>query len=216
MFTWAGNTHCVRLGPKPQSPPVRTDLNEAGGVYVHMYACALRQRITPGPAASYKALTLLGTIKAPCGQPSFFLPLNLQWSLQNHLTVSSINRPPTGWKQGHAFNVHMHTQSCRMLSHSHIKLQTYKHPQVSEISFFPPSYFSQQKQAAGGRTMSVHVCADTVWGSVEQAYLAQHQHWDDLHTVSVVLVQRESLCPPGRGQAGILSQQPPAPRVKII
>lgn len=78
MFTWAGNTHCVRLGPKPQSPPVRTDLNEAGGVYVHMYACALRQRITPGPAASYKALTLLGTIKAPCGQPSFFLPLNLQ------------------------------------------------------------------------------------------------------------------------------------------
>lgn len=138
MFTWAGNTHCVRLGPKPQSPPVRTDLNEAGGVYVHMYACALRQRITPGPAASYKALTLLGTIKAPCGQPSFFLPLNLQWSLQNHLTASSINRPPTGWKQGHAFNVHMHTQSCRMLSHSHIKLQTYKYPQVSEISFFPP------------------------------------------------------------------------------
>lgn len=45
--------------------------------------------------------------------------------------------------------------------------------------------------------------------SVEQAYLAQHQHWDALLILSVVRVRNECFFPPGRGQAGILPQQPP-------
>lgn len=71
---------CVQTGLKytlrhtqfetAENPPVRTGLNEAGVVYVHVW-------LTPGPAASYKALPLSGTIKAPCGRPSFFLPLKI-------------------------------------------------------------------------------------------------------------------------------------------
>lgn len=51
-----------------------TILNEAGGMCA--YVCL--QKLTPGPAAAYKAAALSGTIKATRGQPSFFLPLNLQ------------------------------------------------------------------------------------------------------------------------------------------
>lgn len=46
-----------------------------------MCAHVCLQKLTPGPAAAYKAGALSGTIKAPRGQPSLFLPLNLQRSL---------------------------------------------------------------------------------------------------------------------------------------
>lgn len=188
-----------------------------------MCVCALRQRLTPGPAASYKVPVLSGTIKAPCGQPSLFLPLNLQRSLQNHLTASSVNRPPTGLKWGHTFQ-HTHSEEQNALTVTYLNHKhTHTHPQVSQTLHRQISFFPYWVSHSRGRQRVVALCVcvlNTVWGSVEPAYLAQNQQWDDLLTVSAVRVkrkrERESLCPPGRGQAGILSQQPQTPRVKFI
>ena len=90
---------------------------------------------------------------------------------------------------------HKHTNTLRWVKHS-----------ISRSSFFPYLIsHSRSRQRVARLCMCLYVCVcvlETVWGSVKQAYLAQHQYWDDLLTVSIVRVQRECLCAPGKGQAG--------------
>lgn len=94
-------------------------------------------------------------------------------------------------------------------SHTNIKPQTHTPSGESNSAntslCFLVGFSQRKRRRAAGRG----VC-EAEWRSVEQAYQAQHRHWDDLLAVSDVRAQWEHLCHPGRGQAAFVPQQLPS------